>query len=129
MSDHWALEFLSRDYRKPAPCAELVVDVLREYFGIFVTIPHKPARTAPRNTLLLHQIEHLCAETTEPTEGDVVLMTALNVRRHVGIYCTIGGIGYVLHALSGAGAALHKMRELHTLNITIDGFYRCKPAT
>jgi hypothetical protein len=109
-----------------ADCAELARRVRLEVFGQAVPLP---AERAAGLRGLSRQIEDLKADygtpTTAPADGDAVLMYTRGRLRHVGLYCLIGGVAWVLHALRGAGETRrHRLRELPGYGIQVEGFYR-----
>ena len=66
--------------------------------------------------------------TTDPREGDGVLMAAAGRGRsmghHIGIWCALGGEPYVLHCLKGVGSILHPLRDLDRRALMLEGVYR-----
>lgn len=126
---HWSAQYVGLPYVPDEhDCAALAERVQREVFGRDV---HLPKERADGLRGLTQQIEALkldYAERTEtPVDGDAVLMVGRGRLDHIGVYCLIGGQPYVLHAMRRVGSVcLHRIRELHELGLTVEGYYRWK---
>lgn len=124
---HWAEQYVGKPYSE-CDCAQLSVLVQREQFGREVDLPSERA-TGLRG--LSAQIDSGKSDVAErigqPREGCAVLMIGAGRLNHIGTYCEIGGVGYVLHAVRNVGhTCLHRLRELPALNLKVEGFYSWK---
>ena len=46
---------------------------------------------------------------------------------HIGVYCVIGYVPWVLHAMRKAGQTVrHLLRELPLMGLNVEGFYKWK---
>lgn len=125
MTGHWSQPYVGLPYRE-ADCAALAGRVQREVFGRELALPE--AR-APGLRTLSWQIEELKADYAEPAptprDGDAVLMLARARLQHIGVYCDIDGVPYVLHAVRNAGqTCLHRLCDLGRYGLTVEGYYR-----
>lgn len=131
---HWSAGYIGREYLPGAfDCADLVEAVAREQFGRQVTLPKdRPGdqRSAGYQALLTEHaprfVERLDLDAAgTPAEGDVVIMIGAGRVNHVGIAAIVAGEGYVLHNFIKAHqVVLHRIRDLASFGLTIEGFYR-----
>lgn len=128
---HWSDRYLGEPYRPvEADCAALAVRVAREQFGQHIDLPQHAAglRSGSRQIDAIAEAGSVAERVTTPRDGDVVLMRCRGVLAHVGVYCRIGGDGWVLHALRTAGAVVrHRLRDLPGQGLAVEGFYRWLP--
>lgn len=121
---HWSDGYLDIPYRE-LNCAELVERVLREQLGRDL---HFPLR---ENNNLFHQSALITAYARDfaipiatPSDGCAVVLLARGRMAHVGLYCLIGGVGYVLHADSSFGSSTRPpMTRMVPPRYRIEGFY------
>lgn len=124
---HWAEKYVGKPYIEDEyDCAELAREVLRVDFGQEIKLPTERACGLLG---LSRQIERMKADvailTIEPEEGDGVLMIARGRMDHIGIYCLINGVPYVLHNSRDAGhTCLHRVRDLPHHGLTVEGYYQ-----
>lgn len=122
---HWANRYVGKPYAE-ADCAELAMLVRENQFDHAVSLPteREPSPFALSSLISRNQQDY--AERVEqPHEGDAVMMRSRGRLNHIGIYCELGGQGYVLHALKNAGqACLHRLDDIERHNLQIEGFYR-----
>lgn len=127
--DHWAQRYVGEPYVPGKnDCAAFAVRVQREIFGRDVHLPSE-RRVGPFGSSA--QISALAADfarpVEQPIEGDAVLMRCRGRLSHVGVYCVIAGVPYVLHALQAAGGGsvcLHRLRDLPYYQLELRGYYR-----
>lgn len=98
-------------------CADFAAAVLREEFGVAVSVPSRRASTIrARDAQILDAAAEVLAPVEVPVDGDVLLMRALGRQRHVGhhigVVLTIDGRAHVLHLLAGLGGCLHTIDAL-----------------
>jgi hypothetical protein len=125
MTNHWSEQFVGLPYAQ-ADCAALAERVQRQVFRRDISLPGDRA-VGLRG--LSGQIDALKADYAEkvetPRDGDAVLMIARARLQHVGVYCDIGGLPYVLHAVRNAGqTCLHRLCDLPRYGLTVEGYYR-----
>ena len=123
---HWAESWLGW---ADGDCADLVRAVMLERFGLAVPLPSaREAGVRGRDGQIAAAAEALAAAVDDPAEGDVVVMRAAGRTRslghHVGVFCDVGGVPYVLHRLAGAGAGLHRLDRLDGHGLEATGIYR-----
>lgn len=128
---HWSEKYIGLPYvRGDADCARLCSSVRKQQFN-------KPAPEdievdrAESRLGRVGQMSDLVAEygvkTDNPSEGDVVLMMCRARPSHIGIYCIVDGEECVLHAMESAKmVVLHKIRDLHRVFLSVEGFYKWK---
>ena len=138
---HWAEAYIGRPWiAGEHDCADFVVAVLREQFGLALDLPaHDPDDgTRGRATSVRawdRQIAAMRADYAAPTDapqdGDGVLMRARGARRirryHLGLWADVGGEAHVLHCQDGAGSILHPVRDLALRALELEGIYRWLP--
>lgn len=122
---HWSARYVGTSYAA-GDCAELAARVQREVFGREVRLPTERGHGLRDRT---RQIEDLkadyAARTETPAEGDGVLMVSRGRIEHIGVYCEIDGMPYVLHAMRNAGqVVLHRLRDLAHQGLVVEGYYR-----
>ena len=124
---HWSNNYIGLPYDE-ADCAELAVRVQRDVFKRAINLPTERAAGLRQLSCQITQLqEDFASPTYNPVEGDAVLMIGRGRINHIGIYCVIGGVPYVLHAMRNAGATcLHKLRELKSIGLQLEGFYQWK---
>lgn len=114
-------------------CADLVVLVQRELFGRTVLLPGmkrpRPLRLDQQAAELELHAASLAHRVEVPTTGDLVLMLDTGQTRpgHAGTYFFLAHEQWVLHTTHHIGASrLHRVRELPSLGLRIEGFYQWK---
>jgi hypothetical protein len=132
--EHWSQQYVGRIYIEGEfDCADLARVVHREQFGREIRLPahrwHAGLAGAGRLRAMTAQIEALkddyAVRTLQPREGDGVLLIGRGHLDHIGIYCVIEGVPWVLHAASNARqVVLHRVRDLPAQGLTVEGFYR-----
>lgn len=128
---HWSMNYLGTPYQLgDADCAALVCKVHHEVFGGVIPSATQVERLSSalgRTGQIQDGVAEFGQATTQPIEGDVVLMMCRARPSHVGVYCEIDGVPYVLHAMQNAGqVVLHKLSDLEKVQLKVEGFYRWK---
>lgn len=124
---HWSAAYVGLPYVKDEfDCAGLVERVLSEVFGWELNLPKERADDlAGLSAQILSVQKDFALPVDPPAEGDGVLMVGRGRINHVGVFCEIGGEGYVLHNMRNAGqVCLHRVRELDRYGLRVEGFYR-----
>ncbi len=121
---HWSARYIGKPYQE-ADCAALAALVLKNEFNHDINLPReRPAGVFALSAQINHNQADFASPTDRPKEGDAVLMLARGRVNHVGIYCQIGAVAYVLHSLKNAGqCCLHKLTELNRYHLSVEGFY------
>lgn len=127
LNRHWSEQYVGLPY-STADCAALAARIQREIFSREIFLPHD---RAPGLRGMTTQIERLKGDyaipTDAPIEGDAVLMMSRGKLEHIGTYCVIGNEPWVLHSMRNAGqTVLHRLRDLKTQGIRVEGYYRWK---
>lgn len=130
---HWSDRYVGRPYGEGFDCAELARLVNREVFGRDILLPasrwHAGLTGAARLRAMRRQIAACtddCARRTEaPAEGDGVLILARGRPTHIGLYCLIAGVPWVLHAAQGPGQVVRtRLRDMARLGWPVEGYYQ-----
>lgn len=108
-----------------ADCVALLLDVQQRAFGRVFDLPtdRRAWRRAARELLREH-----CHKVELPLQGDLVVMRDCLARYpgHVGTYFDLVGEGWVLHTTERTDSVFHRVRDLPTYSIIIEGYYRWK---
>lgn len=124
---HWTELYIGLPYEE-YDCASLCVKVCHEQFGKDVYLPTDRANNLKGISKQIDDLhDDFAVITSEPEEGDAVLMIGRGRINHVGIVCYINKQLYILHAMKNAGiAVLHSITNLNSVGLTIEGFYKWK---
>jgi len=126
---HWWEKYIGRPYELGrSDCASLVVEVLETEFGAdlpsAVKIERSNVRSVRNDHLVSLTLEHT-EPTTQPVDGDIVLMRCNNRPSHVGVYLNVHNEPHVLHAMENAKmVVLHRLRDIEKYLLKIEGFYK-----
>jgi len=128
---NWSTRYLGTPYQLgDADCAALVCKVRAEVFAGHVpteTDVERLQSALGRSGQIQDGVSAFGIKTEQPTEGDVVLMMCRARPSHVGVYCEIDNVPYVLHAMQNAGqVVLHKLDDLPKVQLAVEGFYQWK---
>lgn len=128
---HWSTKYVGQPYvYGEADCGHLVMKVSREEFGAQIPSDDDLIRVQS-NLKLISQLQqtvsNLLCKVNSPCDGDIVLMLCRGRPSHVGVYCDIDGIPFVLHATKSAGqVVLHRIDYLPLAFLSVEGYYRWK---
>ncbi len=124
---HWSAKYIGLPY-ETVNCAQLAVWVQRQEFARPIELPTDASGGPFHVSSQISSLKDELATITEyPADGDGVLMRCRGRLNHIGIYCEIDGIPYVLHALKSAGqTCLHKIRSLSEQGVEVEGVYKWK---
>ena len=123
---HWAERFVGEPYQDGAnDCASFAERVQREIFQRAINLPtDRAAGVRGQSAQILNARGDYGTRTEHPQEGDAVLMRGRGRLNHLGIYCEIEGVPFVLHAMRNARqVCLHRLRDLNQLGLTVEGVY------
>lgn len=128
---HWSEKYIGQPYiPNEADCARLLCRVRREVFVKPVPQEAELERAASRlgrAAQMRDAVDVLGIRTESPSEGDAVLMICRSRPSHIGAYCVVNGEPSVLHAMENAKqVVLHRLRDLHRVNLSVEGFYAWK---
>ena len=126
---HWAAAYIGRPYVPGAfDCGDLLELVTREVFGRAVPVPRdRPAsrRSAGYQAVIARGLADLAQRVEVPAEGDIVQMVGAGRPNHVGVAVLLGGEVWVLHAaIRARQVVLHRVRDLESHGLAVEGFYR-----
>lgn len=114
-------------------CADLAMLVQRELFGKSVQLAGKrprPLQPAEQDAAIDAYRDQLAVPVERPQDGDAVLMREPGAERagHIGTYFFINYAPHVLHtaAWMQGGSTLHRLQDLSSLGLTVEGYYRWK---
>lgn len=126
---HWSEAYVGRPYIEGEfDCAHLVELVQREQFGRELCLPKEHASDYRAQQRQIAAEKGAIAERTDsPVEGDGVLILSRGRAEHLGVYCVIHGLPWVLHNFISAGhVCLHRLANLPAQGLTLEGVYRWK---
>lgn len=126
---HWSDAYMFRPYVVNGfDCGDLARLVLAEVFHRDVAIPAaRGAGPFADSALVTRCREEIGTRTDAPSEGDAVVMIGRGRLAHVGIYCELEGVAWVLHNSREAMQVVrHRIRELPGAGFGLDGFYTWK---
>lgn len=121
---HWSDGYIGVPYRE-CNCAELVERVLREQLGRDLNFPRRESDNLfHQSALLTAHARDFARPIAAPADGCCVMFLVRGRMAHVGLYCLIGGQGYVLHADSAFGSSTRiAIRHMVPPRYRIEGFY------
>ncbi len=124
---HWAERYLGEPYIEGEnDCATLAARVQLEVFGRHIALPAERMSDYRGWSRQIQAHKDDYADPVEhPAEGDAVLMVGRGRLNHIGIYCELGEVPHVLHAMKSAGqVVLHRIRDLDRYGLAVEGYYR-----
>ena len=121
---HWSSKYIEIEYKK-MNCSKFVEHVLRDHFKIDRHFPAASGNSFEQSNLIRKSLPLFCEKTDRPVDGSLVLMSGNRSLSHVGIFCEIRGVKYVLHTESTLTTAiLHRIADLPSFGYTLEGFYK-----
>lgn len=124
---HWCEKFVGMPYiEEEFDCAHFVEQVMREQFGRELDLPkeHATDYRAQQRQIAGAKADYIEATDT-PREGDCVLIISRGRTEHIGVYCVINGLAYVLHNHRAAGrVCLHRIINLPAQGMAVENYYR-----
>lgn len=122
---HWSDSYIDISHTV-LDCGQLVQRVLHEQFGRADI--HFPQRQADdlehRSGLIVQNQADFAQRIEEPVDGCGVLMFARGRRAHIGLYCLILGVPYILHSDSLFGKSVRTPLARMRLRYRVEGFYQ-----
>lgn len=116
-----------RQYQaKSFDCGDLARLVLLEVFNRSIAIPTARGDGPFADSgLVVKCCEEIGTPTSEPMDGDAVVMIGRGRLAHVGVYYKLNGEEWVLHNSREAKQVVrHRIRDLPGTGLTLDRFYR-----
>lgn len=114
-------------------CADLAILVQRELYGKNVLLAGKrprPLEAGAQDAAIDEYRDQLADLVDQPQDGDAVLMLEPGAHRagHIGTFFFINYAPHVLHTASWmqGGSTLHRVQDLPSLGLTVEGYYRWK---
>lgn len=114
-------------------CADLAMLIQHELFGKEVCLAGKrprPLQPAEQDAAIDEYRDQLAVPVEQPQDGDAVLMREPGAATagHIGTYFFINYAPHVLHtaAWMQGGSTLHRLQDLSSLGLTVEGYYRWK---
>lgn len=126
---HWSTQYIGEKYIEGVnDCASFAVKVQSEIFNRKVVLPQDRDDSIKGISEQINKNKNDCATpTSDPMEGDAVLMIGKGRTNHIGIYVYFCNVPYVLHAMRGINqVCLHRIRDLATAGLKLEGFYKWK---
>lgn len=106
-------------------CADFCAHVRRELYGHDVRLPNGRPRGEEGQVALGELSRAYAVPTSEPQDGDLVLMKRRAGVGHAGLYFFIAGEPWVLHSNETSGeSVLHRVRELPAWGAIVEGYYK-----
>jgi hypothetical protein len=127
---HWVDQYIGLPYDPIyLDCGRIPSKVRHEIFGLDdkrLDFDRLTCRTS-RHKLLTGFMSSVFERTTDPQEGDNVVMLCNGRASHIGVYCIVDHHEQVLHAYKPAGmVVLTRLSDLHKLLLELEGFYKWK---
>lgn len=113
-------------------CADLARLVQREVFGREIALPGSRdylSKSGPdKVAAMAAQLEackfDVARPVHAPSDGDGALLISRAKTNHVGLWCLIAGVGWVLHAASTQRqVVLMRVRDMERYGLRIEGYY------
>ncbi|MFT4190832.1 MAG: hypothetical protein QM617_04815 [Comamonas sp.] len=118
---HWSDPYLNIPHAV-LDCGQLVERVLREQLGRDVHFPQRQADDlVHRSSLIVDHAADFARPIGQAEDGCGVLMWARGRRAHIGLYCLIDRVPYVLHSDSLFGSSVRT--PLARLPYKVEGYY------
>lgn len=115
-------KYIGIDYEN-MNCAELCEYYLKQEYNYQLVLPQMPKTLLGFSKTIDKEIKSY-KKTMDPVDGCLVLMKARGIASHLGIYVSLSGTGYVLHAFKAHGeSVLTKLSLVKSLSLTIEGFF------
>ena len=123
---HWSDAYMDRPWTEEYNCAALAVDVAETVFRRDITAPSTAVGLRAGTRTIDAMRDDIAERVATPADGDVVLMQC-GALWHVGVACVIAGRIWVLHNLKSTGRVVRtEPRDLPSLGLTLEGYYRWK---
>lgn len=121
---HWSDGYINIPHAE-LDCGELVERVLREQLGrADVTFPKKEREDlAHRSALIVEHAAEFARRIERPVDGCGVLMFARGRRAHIGLYCEIQGVPFVLHSDALFGSSTRMPLSRLMARYKVEGWY------
>lgn len=122
---HWSDSYIDIPH-DVLDCAQLVERVLHEQFDrADIHFPQRQADDlAHRSGLIVDHQADFAEKIAAPVDGCGVLMLARGRQAHIGLYCLIQGVSYVLHSDALFGTSLrHPLVRLPRC-YRVEGYYQ-----
>lgn len=127
---HWSDNYIGIPYQQ-SDCGELAARVQREVFERDIALPkERPANMAGRSRMIDELLETFGCRTSNPQDGDAVLLRAGRLW-HIGVFCWIpAGDGrsfkrWLLHTTrTGVYSARMPLRRVGDLHMAVEGYYQ-----
>lgn len=135
---HWSEKYVGTPYQPGVfDCGTLVERVQQEVFGRNVVAPSDrdytsvPQGFTAKFEAMTRQIDRIKSDyairTTDPVDGDAILLQARGYFQHLGLLCIINGERWVLHATDlHKQVVLHRLTEMEIRGMRVEGYYRWK---
>ncbi|MEN2386462.1 hypothetical protein [Comamonas sp. A7-5] len=122
---HWSDSYIDIPH-DVLDCAQLVERALHEQFGrIDIHFPRRQADDlAHRSALITANQADFAKWIEEPVDGCGVLMLARGRQAHIGLYCLIQGVPYVLHSDALFGSSMRQPLARLPRCYRVEGFYQ-----
>lgn len=124
---HWSAQYLNRPYVEDEyTCASLFLDVQAEVFGRErPDTGDLPPSLRARMRLFDRVMAQRAQRTEIPLEGDAVLMRRGTSINHIGVFCKVDGVEFILHNVRDRGARLTMPKDIYLVTgHSIEGFYQ-----
>jgi hypothetical protein len=136
LSVHWSESYVGRPCGDGAfDCVDLAILVQKEVFGHDIQGLAERMYRGHKGIAKFRRMSEEIARrrgdyvdpVVDPKEGDVALIKTRGYFQHVGVFCSIHGEAWILHAADGNGqVVLQRERMLPIRGLTVEGYYRWK---
>ena len=126
---HWAESYVlsGKQFTDIYDCGEFVREVMQKQFNKLVPLPTDRFEGLKGPTKQIARLKDEIAYKVEKAkEGDAVVMISRGRLYHIGIYCEVNKLPFILHNVLASGPTLTKQENLPLIGIELEGFYRWK---
>ena len=120
---HWSDRYVGIPYAT-ANCADLSQLAQRQEFGRHLHFPGCTGGVFERSALIRARSADFAEPIDQPVDGCGVLFLVRGRLAHMGLYCAIDGVGYVLHTSSSFGSSTRiQLARMVPPSYKIEGWY------
>jgi hypothetical protein len=120
---HWSDGYIDIPHTE-LDCAQLVERVLGEQFGRGYRFPRRTSDDLDhQSNLIVANADDYARRIEQPVDGCGMLMWARGRRAHIGLYCLIDHVPYVLHSDSVFGASVRVPAARALRMYRLEGWY------
>jgi len=134
--EHWSDKYVGKPYiAEVYDCGEMAREVQQQEFNRVVLIPTERSYSGKEGQAKIREVarqilrdrDQVASRTDTPTDGDAVLMFSGSKMMHIGIYCLIDSVAWILHCAERPAQVIRtRVRELEPRGFKLEGYYQWK---